>query len=232
MAGTQSIKGRPVNATTAGWIVDDQTARLGCASLSAQLNVDQPADGLHNLVLGDDVRLDARLLGIATAGGVVAQPADTYVRGADFVSTQSGTNEFPFRTQAYWSAAALSDGVVAATLTLSLQTNLLDTRPEIAVVSQFGPTALAPPRVSPTACVGSTSAGVTIAIVPHPTDAVDARGEVDGAEHRLWLRPPFLEKGVIRRFRIAALLFTGDDTEAKLERAIGEFADLPAPLTT
>ena len=43
--------------------------------------------------------------------------------------------------------------------------------------------------------------------------------------------PPFLEKGVIRRFRAAAVV-TREPDDAVVEASLAWFADAPLPLTT
>lgn len=172
-----------------------------------------PEAGLGALSL-DGLGSTGRLMRVARGpfgDDPIPPPAETYVRGDDFVSTHPATESFPFRTQLVWSALpaplAAPEGVIV-TLTISLQTDLLDTAPRLALVSSVdGPMALV------TDC--------------HPTDAAEASVSAG----RLVFAPPFLEKGVIRRFR-AATVVSAEPHDALIEASLAWFADSPLPLTT
>ncbi|MGL4512573.1 MAG: hypothetical protein ACRCT8_05735 [Lacipirellulaceae bacterium] len=191
------------------WTIDGPRAVLSLDGFSAELDAAAPQGGLGAVTLGG-VGTSGRLMRVAHgvfAEELIAPPSETYVRGDDYVSTHAATAAFPFRTQLYWSAEALG-GAVIVTLTVSLQTDLLDTAPRVSLVSSID---------GPLAVVGAC----------HPTDAA----ETTSGPARLVFEPPFLEKGVIRRFRAAAVLTNGQE-EGLVADALARFAAAPLPLTT
>lgn len=206
----------------------DRSAKIRCGTLRGLLSCDAPATGLRELNLGGTA-FAGSLLKVTAAGGELAVATENYVRGKDHVSTHLATDSFPFRTQLYWSAVSLSDGGVAVTLTVSLQTDLLDTRPELSFTTLVeGATS---EERGNTACL-KTAAGPCLVMTPHPTDAVECEVHSSGNEAIVRFVPPFLEKGVIRRLRVAVLVLPSDTSEEAITGALAEFAAAPLPLTT
>lgn len=210
----------------AAWSREADSLRLVCGSIEARVSASNPAGGLENLKRG----------GVSLAGLLLADPAvehaaaETYVRGLDFVGTYPPSADFPFRSQRYWSARALTGDAVALTLTLSLQTDLLDSAPRVELVSRV---------LGAEAELDAEGRGVLrvpdggmIVVAPHPTDAPECVVDTLGEAVLLRVAPPFLEKGVIRRVRIAAIMFPpgGGEPDA-VGDAVGDWADDPLPLT-
>jgi len=185
--------------------------------------------------------------------------ADAYVRGNDLVASYQSIDEWPYSPQLYWQADLPgSVGGVAASLSLlvSLQTQLLDTRPQISVVSRAptaelmqiamneGGKASVKPIGSeecwyPTGascCVirrlPNTSFSYIEVIASSDFCEATVSSNDDGTASVTWhLFSEFLEKGVIRRARVnAALLPAEKDIELAIEccAAIEHF---PLPLT-
>ncbi|CAN0334939.1 unnamed protein product [Ectocarpus sp. 4 AP-2014] len=195
------------------------TAKLAAAGLSAGLS-DFSCDG-HSLA--------ERLFAASTPGGPLSQAAESYVRGADHVTTHPATEGFPFRTQLEWTVEPLGQGVLAAVLTISLQTDLLDTRPELLFETTASGT---PSEAAGGGWKIETPEGPTLLLVPHPTDAPETDRVEGEATLGLRLASPFLEKGVIRRFRLAAIVLPAGSTDADMAAAVDSFRSLPLPLTT
>ncbi len=138
--------------TGARWSLQGNVGRLIYGPLSGEVDTSRPHSGLSALAFDSDHRLGL-LLGVIphgqwlspsdTKGGDEARSwplplAETYVRGNDLVATYRASDNSPFSSQLYWRTATLDgvEGVVASiSLLVSLQTQLLDTRPQISVVS-------------------------------------------------------------------------------------------------
>lgn len=217
----------PTNGRPTSWRSTDAGAELISGPLSAGLVSGHLGAGLVGLSHGDDL-LAKRVFRATTPDGHLPHAAESYVRGADHVSTHAPDNAFPFRTQLSWTGAPLGPGS-AVVLTVSLQTDLLDTRPQLA----FHTVAAAE---SAEAAFGgfraATIGGQTLLLVPHPADASETKPLRTEAGLGLQLSPPFLEKGVIRRLRLAAIALPAGATEADVQHALAGFATLPLPLTT
>lgn len=215
------------------WVVGnvahaDQQVELRCAALAAAIKPNG-AEGLGDLAF-DGAPFPATLLTVETPVGPLAPAVESYVRDADHVSTHPATDGFPFRTQLYWSAKALAGGAVAATLSVSLQTDLLDTRPQLSLVTRLPGAEVS--SLSDDACRFDTQAGVTVVVTSHPSDAAECTATPGDGECRLHASPPFLEKGVIRRLRFAAIVLPGTASEAAVTGALADLANDPIPLTT
>ncbi len=215
------------------WAMGDAThagesVELHCGALIAAI----PSTGVHGL---GDVKyaghgLGATLLTVHTPAGPLPPAVESYVRGADHVTTHEPTDAFPFRTQLYWSGKPLADGAVATTLSVSLQTDLLDTRPELLLHTEIaGATAR---HWNAGACRLQTPAGLTLVVTPHPSDAAECELEIAEGKCTLRVSPPFLEKGVIRRIRLAAIVLPGDASDKAIAAALADLANDPPPLTT
>lgn len=203
-----------------------------CGGWSFCVDRHQPARGLFalsSLTAGPGTGAPdgaTRLFGCETEAGPLAEPSEAYLRGADAIASHPPTDVWPFTVHTQWSAAPLTAVAgVAITLQVSLHTALLDTAPRVTLLSSAsGPDSqLAADawRVRP-----------SVAVVVHPSDAPDVTAEVEPeGTHRFVLAPPFLEKGVIRRLRVAALAFSEDATSERVEAATAEYANLPLALT-
>ncbi len=133
----------------APWQLDGSHAKLASGLLAARLDLADPASGLTHLTW-EDIPLppQANVLGVATAPFKTAPfktapcdrtatqpPIDAYLRGSDLIATYGPTASFPFRFQVYWRAQAgrYSDQAIAIELVVSIQTDLLDSRPRLQV---------------------------------------------------------------------------------------------------
>lgn len=219
---------RPTEAGVATWRQTDAGNQLLAGNLTAGLDPAHLCAGLSELRCGEALLAD-RVFAAKTPGGPLPHAIESYVRGADHVSTHPAADAFPFRTQLDWTAEELGNGTSAAVLTVSLQTDLLDTRPELL----FTTLPTGSPVEGPFAGWRFETPGTpTLLLVPHPTDAGETQRVQDDHAFGLRLASPFLEKGVIRRFRLAAIALAADATEEDVHAALEGFTALPLPLTT
>jgi hypothetical protein len=262
----------PANARS-NWLLQGAVAELHCGALSGQVDVAHPHLGLRQLSV-DRVRIQGAFLrAIRSADTLAVEPAknaqeadgwplpvaDAYVRGNDLVASYRSIDDWPYAPQLVWQANTLNslEGVRASlSLLVSVQTHLLDSRPQISVVSQMpsaeqfriaigeGEQARVEPvesdeRMLPfgtTCCVirRSVAASVSYVEIVSAADFCDARitRDVQGDSIVEWrLFAEFLEKGVIRRARIhSALVPRENDVELAIE-CCAAIEQSPLPLT-
>ena len=211
---------------TSIWSPGPHGARLRVGALQGCVDPLHPDSGLNELLIDGD-STPGWLFGAKPPAGPFGPLVESYARGADLISSYTATESFPFYTTLGWSGAATAEGV-RVTLTVSLRTDLLDTNPDLPLVSDLGQT----PQHGPDGLwTLAQDQGRTIAAVPHPTDAVDAHVEIGASRCVVKLSPPFLEKGVIRCCRVAAFVLPAGANEEALVSALARFADAPPPLT-
>jgi hypothetical protein len=185
--------------------------------------------------------------------------AECYVRDNDLVATYSPVDSWPYSPQVYWSAGVLNqvDGVQGSlSLLVSVQTHLLETHPKIVVISQVpgaemllitvnkdGTAEVDPADRERTFAPPGEMCAVLWRLAHAPFSYVEIATANDIREiatGRTWAGPvahwglfaEFLEKGVIRRARVHAVLLPREnDVELALEccRALEQ---IPLPLTT
>ncbi|MEN0109526.1 MAG: hypothetical protein AAF805_02270 [Planctomycetota bacterium] len=207
------------------WSSTGESISLVLGDASCEAIAGDSLAGLNRFVVGTTAAT-GRLLTVTAVDAPLPPPDETYVRGDDWVSTHPTTNEWPFRLQAYRGLRRLpSCRGFAMTLTLSLQTPLLETRPRLLVSSYIVDKPLG---VRGDRAVAELD-GFMLASTPHPTDASECETveTPDGsAAHEF--APSFLEKGVIRRVRFALVAFPSDQAP---DAAIDEWSEAPLPLT-
>jgi len=154
--------------------------------LAARLDLTRPADGLLDVAVGAMPWHAARLLGVVAAPlsqNAADAPTESHIRGADLVVAYEASAHRPMRVDALWRAVAPAAGdkfLAAADLIVSVRTDLLDSRPELAVQS-----------VLPACEIVRLTARDPIAgaALPHPENAPAAFGLENGAGCLLF-RPP------------------------------------------
>ena len=167
-------------------------------------------------------------------------PNDLFIRGGDLVAVFERSTHRPLRLQFQWSIlAAEPDQVLfgGLELTLSVQTDQLDSLPQFAVRSTlpnasieqhcFADDETAPFADSVTAITHLLRTGCYVEFT-NPRFGVESSVDPEGAFHRLFQRR--LEKGVILRSRIGGL-FLSDANPSQIERLARRIADEPLPLT-
>ena len=189
------------------------------------------------------------LLGITPArGDGELMLDDVYIRGADLVARYQPTSDFPFRTEVYWRWHAAP--TAGFSIIISVETDLLDTYPEVIVRSRIDCDSLqtfvantdAPNKQFQPSQADQADA-VLFASQPawlqaiHPSDWAEAvyfpetTAESTAPAFAWSLFSQFLEKGVIRRARLAAFLLGDGADHAAASAAYANFASQPPPLT-
>jgi hypothetical protein len=255
------------------WLLNKSNAELKCGAFAGSLDVARPNIGIHQASF-DYATKPCLFLGVhrqpelndAHANeddrGRVLWPlpvSECYVRDNDLVATYTPVNSWPYSPQVYWSAGVLNqvDGVQGSlSVLVSVQTHLLETHPNIKVISQVpgaemllitvnedGTAEVDPADRERTFAPPGEMCAVLWRLADAPLSYVEIATASDIREiatGRTWAGPvahwglfaEFLEKGVIRRSRVhGALLPRKNDLELALEccRALEQ---IPLPLTT
>jgi hypothetical protein len=240
------------------------------ATLQAQVDVRNPQHGFHGLHLHEQP-MDGYLLGVTRADGGKAaqikdawpsQLAEAYVRGDDLVATYEPHADWPYAPQIYWSADStrrMPDAISSLRLLVSIQTDLLDTRPLFVVASQLAADELLhfvvpgsePTEVRPIADSAprqlEPEGEVSCLLRRLPGGRLSYAEMVPSSDFRLLTVEPeagegsrtewqlfseFLEKGVIRRARVA-MAFLPRENDVELAAACCHaLRSRPLPLTT
>jgi hypothetical protein len=246
------------------WNLDGQIAatQSSFANRSVSLTIDNrsPAEGAKVHLGNDEVSLFAILS--ADQGEALS---DLYVRGNDLIARYHGSGDC-FDRELYWrvlgdeiganedsdAASDLPESVFALEMIFSLQTDLLNTRPNPCVITRMKLqnatywTAVGDAisgkmqwqsQGSPDGCqlvTAELSSGARVAVAVYPTDLTAMELETGDGEFTLKCRldAEFLEKGVIRRTRLFAALAGSDVDQTQLMEIGQRFLDSELPLTT
>jgi len=246
------------------WEINEPFGHLQGGKAAAELNLARPQRGLENVSV-DGHLLPASILAVRlpeVEGDETLAVADAFVRGADLVVSYAQHPLRSIQPQIYWRGLKTNGGraLLALEIVVSVQTNLLDSRPEVVVCSHLpahGAWRLArlqpselkqvrlredePRRFSsadgPSCFVFRLQRGdqYSYAQMLPPADAAESTVVRHGdgrvrIEHRLF--PASLEKGVILRARVRGLLMP---RRQDASQAIALYRDLlksPLPLTT
>lgn len=245
----------------ASWQTTDKGAIVSCGPLVGRVEAD--GRGVQLLVATWQGQ-PSDAFGAMITGGPGPRPPvieveETYVRGCDFVARYTRSEEFPVAPQFYWRAAFEKELQAAQVeMILSVQTDLLDSNPEVTVSSvalesrlyyadaiDSGAFRELTPNASETEVNRELSRqhlfvfrnemlGISYAQMVHPSDFVAAR-VVTGPEHpplvESTLFPEFLEKGVIRRGRICGWFMPSENDLAAAVKLARRFVDEELPLT-
>ena len=240
------------------WQLQGTQALLRTPPLQADLDLLKPQLGLSQLLYQSSAT-NGFVLGV-TPGSRVPLPEseldDVFVRGCDLVVTYAETKQRPFSLQIYWRATLGTQGTLMLDTILSLQTELLESFPGVAVTTEL-PAASAwllsngqtpaseislPEQQqrnlntddSDALLLRSRGDQWSYAEMTHPED----RGEV-GIEYETnkrfsvqrQLGGRFLEKGVIRRLRVRGVFLTKKNDFALATESLGQLAMEQPPLT-
>jgi hypothetical protein len=128
------------------WSLRGTVAVLNTGQLSAQVDISRPNLGAQHVQWSEPM-LASSLLAVArdddddeTQHAWPLSLADAYARGDDLIASYSPRDDWPFSMQVYWRAAQTdvhNESRTALSLLVSVQTNLLDTRPCIRVGSRI-----------------------------------------------------------------------------------------------
>ena len=124
-----------------GWQIVAHETKLRCGPLAARIDLRRPDRGLGALTLRNQSVAGCGILAVEIPGIDSANAdVDFYSRGIDLVGTYGPTSDaWPFRTQIYWRArlGGEASGTAAIELVVSVQTNLLDSKPQLLAGSRL-----------------------------------------------------------------------------------------------
>jgi hypothetical protein len=252
---------------TSAWRLCGEHAQLLRPNVRAAVDLAQPGVGVHAIALSDISLTGWSLLGM-DAPGLIASAAqsliEAYTRGADLVAVYGPSTPWPVRVDALWrvlepaSSEAESLFLAGVELVVSVRTEALDSRPELAVqgsvptdqvrrlvdpdVGRFercapasGASRLLTPDGGPGCLLCSTaSPELSYVEMVHPADFRQSRlsAGADGGpvsiRHRLFAEP--LEKGVILRARVRGLFVHRDGDSRRAAECYAAFAAADPPL--
>jgi hypothetical protein len=247
------------------WSLKGCTAHLEIDAFTARLDLSRPQRGLADLQWRSQTFAGQQILAVDLAPHESADEenvADCYQRAGDLVAVYDQTPQRPMRVQIYWRATELelsARRVPAIDLQVSVQTSLLDSRPELTTASTlashevcrlvdsaagaFAP--LSPPEIGPATLTPQEGPGcllfrnsnsdVSYAEMIAPCDF--GRDELADCGHgKLRLRRRLfagsLEKGVILRARVRGVFLPRAQDERDVAEAYRALLDSPPPLTT
>ncbi len=209
------------------WRLTDNHATLCCGKLIGKLDVSNPTLGIGEVEF-DGHPLTGSLWGFEIPNNHPIKLQETYLRGHDLVAHYLASDGYPFDLYCYWNIQPVADGCgVMIRLTISWQTDLLDSDPELVLKTTWpGELEIS---TSERTQVTRTLSNATACELPHPSDLANCNINEEG---HLKVDLPFLEKGVIRRARFAMVLVPNDANVAITKEAVEQFCSEPLPLTT
>jgi len=252
------------------WQLDGDKAQFESQDFSASIDLRRPDVGLQSLS-HEGADLQGRILGIAIESGVEGRTADekqneapteVYVRANELVATYPPTVDRPVGFQVCWEIQERGGEAVVVDVTVSVQTPLLETYPEVLVRSSYDCTGF---EFHPSTPIDEKQANLQgkdflvqqhgfslaelvtsegekhghYAEMVHPTDFLDCSlsASGDAATESQWrMCDHFMEKGVIRRLRVRAIFSKSAlDAHAAYSAAKKELEELATeqpPLTT
>lgn len=122
------------------WDLNNCIARWDSKNLVAEIDTKKPANGVHVLRTLDNHSFVANILQLNSpqTGDGFAVLKETYTRGQDVIASYNSIGSGEVRSQIYWSYRQLHlerSFAVGFELTVSRQTNLLDSDPSVSVMS-------------------------------------------------------------------------------------------------
>ena len=240
------------NNSNAQWQIDGEVAAIADGRLAASIDLKHPANGLTKLTYD----------GNAVNGCIPLQvspepPApksgetliESYIRGRDLIATYAQTPQRSVQPTYYWHCLECEGSAVGVELMVSMQTSLLDSDPTLSAFSECKGSAHWVCDGKATAIEDATwespanatglflfrlNDEVSYAEMVFPSDFLGASVKKDNGAWQLTYRmfPEDLEKGVIRRGRIRALLMPTKDDIDTATKAYEALSAADPPLTT
>ncbi|NOZ39897.1 MAG: hypothetical protein GXP24_06685 [Planctomycetes bacterium] len=238
------------------WRLDATKATLHAPQLAAGIDLLNPCGGLGQLLFGNEP-IKGFALGVnpgTTAALSKHDLSDVYVRGSDLVATYAETNERPFSLQVYWRATIGVQGALLLDTILSLQTDLLESFPGLAVETEL-PAATAwllpkeeavatevaipcnlPGGQTDSLLLRPSQGNWSYAEMTHPEDRGESqikRCEGDSllVQVQRQLGGGFLEKGVIRCLRVRGVFLPRENDLELATKCLASLVTKEPPLT-
>ncbi len=236
------------------WRLDATKATLQTLQLTTSIDLLNPCAGLGQLAFnGTEIKGFALGINLGTKAALTKPDlSDAFARGSDLVVTYAETNERPFALQVYWRATVGERGALLLDTILSLQTDLLESFPGLAVETKLpAATAWLLPDEEATAteidfpCDLPTDRSDRLLLRPsqgnwsyaemtHPEDRGKSqieRCEDDSLLLKHQLGGGFMEKGVIRCLRVRGVFLPRKNDLELATKCLASLATEEPPLT-
>ena len=257
LLGNKAMSSQDIAAGSSVWKLRGTRATCKTTDLVAQIDVDRPMFGLHNLVWKSESWSD-HYLGVETREqelGASSELREVHIRGDDLVANYSEREKDAFSWQVYWSATEQPNSEVWLDAIVSVQTRLLESFPRVFFHSQLaGQECWLVSRLSngnkqftpwnDASTNGLTDCGCVVlrpaasrwsyAEMLHPDDPGTWHLQcVTDRKYKMQrsFEPAFLEKGVIRRMRGRAILLPREGDLQRAAECLTTFAAEDPPLT-
>jgi hypothetical protein len=218
------------------WGLQGSRAKLACGGLLAELDVERPSRGLHNLRLGIE-KVEGRLMSVYVDAENAATdepwtPTDVYTRGYDLVATYREPRGQPFTLQIYWRVLPLKNRQSAALESIvSLQTREWEAHPHVTLMSAL---AVHSARLEDGGVLFRSHHDWAYVEATPPGDFTPSAYEskAPSLQAAAWTYGNhFMERGVIRRLRLRGTIVPIADAEDALEQLSDDLIVEPPPLT-
>lgn len=214
------------------WRVERFQAKLQQSDFELTVDANRLLSGMYQIRYQGSALSGHRLLRLEIPD--LADPipdeviSEAYARGRDFIVSYRPTSSFRFTPQVYWRAQS-ADGMRGVELMISMQTDVLDSRPVVQASSLVSsgsawrlevaaesfvevplaaePTVLSTESSAPLVLVRGDNESFSYLEMAYPTDPFEfwvQRDAQAGVNLGFRLMHEHLEKGVIRRLRVAA----------------------------
>ncbi len=225
------------------WELDGNQVHLKHGAWTAKYSTLHPELGLAIYCLSCPTTT-ASLCQITPGRGGAKSPTDAYIRQSDLIVDYSEQSQDEFSYQTYFRLLHTNEpNVLGLEVWLSVQTNLLDSSPEInfgCQISGHSWNQIATHQKSAAELPWVTSGNAsTVVVMVHPLDSAQTKvasapqAESNSDQLKLKLFSHFMEKGVIRRARLRIYLCCkARIPESWIMNAYQEFSESELPLTT
>jgi hypothetical protein len=245
------------------WQLEEHKAHLRSDNLQATLDLLRPSDGLGQVRIQDRPLGRVQVLGIQLPSGTSVEPGkvvESFVRVRDLVVAYAGWDSWPIRLDLVWKLAPSPEHgrpLAAINSVVSVRTELLDSRPELAVGSSIvagRAMRLSDPEsgsfdeldvtegaaMNPSDGPGCllfrlTDAPVSYVEMVHPTDFRKDELRVGSHRNQTQVRhalfPDRLEKGVIFRAQVRGAFLPRDGDLSLAAACYREFSGTEPPLS-
>lgn len=222
------------------WTLHNSVADYSADLFRLTWDPTNPADGLE-IRLPDCVTVSPfHLFGIAPVGETAPPPPrDIALCGTTLRATLPESELLPVETDIAWRVLDLEMSALGLDMVLSVRTQKLVAHPQIELASRvWGATLVTPiaaahrsPAEQPYFLLRLQGADFSYIEMLHPANPQTSGVSLGSAivlRHRLFACP--LEKGVILRARLRALLVNQDGDEVAAAACFAQFLDSPVPL--
>lgn len=221
------------------WKLESEKAEWGRGKIRLQLDPRIPQNGCE---LTTDKLDKWRVLSVSPQPNNSLEVQEAYVRQDDLIVRFGQGEKDLYGLQLDWRHTEVTHAQFAIELWISIQTSLLDTYPNLLLTSDTPGDSwdsiplrdLVDDSNSKRAAIyASRTKHEMVAIMIHASDVEQAQEVTTNRKTACCTKlfGAFLEKGVIRRARVSAVVFDGHPSMNRIRAAYAEVSSQPLPLT-